>query len=349
MTGSNHEIARKLLEELGIRPEDLIDSPAPPPAPTFATYIPRLIPTVPAGSLRTYRPYWLRIQQEWSEVRIDQPTTRELQVLVEQARARAVHRRTSRDGRSAAEHMVGALRYLYRFAAHEGLVPTDHAANHLTKPRRLPSPRGAIPLDLLTRIIEVASTTGDDPQLDTLLLRLHLETACRTGTALAIRPADVDPDQQMIRLRGKGGTLHWQPVSPTLVTMIEAHRERCWSAEEQLLRYRHGRAITRRRYDHLWDRVGRDIAWVSSHQVTTHWIRHTVLAWVERNFGYAVAHAYAAHADRSNTPGATLTYVKAGPGEVAAALSALTDESHPLADDRSGPPRVVGRFPLPRL
>ncbi|MFD4434078.1 tyrosine-type recombinase/integrase [Nocardia sp. NPDC058497] len=346
MTGSNYDIARKLLEELGIRPEDLINPPTHPQSPTFAAYISRLIPTVPLGTLRTYRPYWARIQQEWADVRIDEPTTRELQVLVEQARARAIHRRTSRDGRSAAEHMVGALRYLYRFAAHEGLVPTDHPARHLTKPRRLPSPRGAIPLDLLARVIEVVSNTGDDPRLDTLLLRLHLETACRTGTALAIRPKDVDPDQQMIRLRGKGGTVHWQPISSTLISMIDAHRVRGSSVDEQLLRYRHGRVITRRRYDHLWDRVGRDIAWISTHQVTTHWIRHTVLGWVERNFGYAVAHAYAAHADPISAAGVTLTYVKASTYEVAVALSTMTGEPHPLAGNQVAPD-VATRLPLP--
>jgi len=61
-----------------------------------------------------------------------------------------------------------------------------------------------------------------------------------------------------------------------------------------------------------------------------HWIRHTTLTWVERNFGYAVARAYAGHADGGEA-GATSTYVRASLSEVAAALAALTSESHPLA------------------
>ncbi|MGW5569924.1 tyrosine-type recombinase/integrase [Nocardia thailandica] len=217
---------------------------------------------------------------------------------------------------------------------------------HITKPRRLPSPRGAIPLEQLARIIDVASTTGTDPQLDAVLLRLHLETACRTATALAICPKDIDVEQQMIRLRGKGGTVHWQPISATLMAMIAAHRTRGTSDEEQLLRYRHGRVITRRRHDHLWDRVGREVPWVRAHQVTTHWIRHTVLGWVERNFGYAVAHAYAAHADHRNPAASTLTYVRASRGEVAAALSEMTGEPHPLAG-RYTRDHGLARLPLP--
>jgi hypothetical protein len=55
------------------------------------------------------------------------------------------------------------------------------------------------------------------------------------------------------------------------------------------------------------------------------------LTWVERNFGYAVARAYAGHADAGSDTGATATYVRASISEVAAPLAALTGEPHPLA------------------
>ena len=53
----------------------------------------------------------------------------------------------------------------------------------------------------------------------------------------------------------------------------------------------------------------------------------------KRNFGYAVAKAYAGHTDSSGggDAGATATYVRATTHEVAAALAALTGEPHPLA------------------
>ena len=59
--------------------------------------------------------------------------------------------------------------------------------------------------------------------------------------------------------------------------------------------------------------------------------RHTTLTWVERNFGYAVARAYAGHTEGGSEAGATSTYVRASLAEVAAALAALTGEPHPLA------------------
>ena len=98
-----------------------------------------------------------------------------------------------------------------------------------------------------------------------------------------------------------------------------------------LLRYHNGRRITYRRYDHLWDRLGRYLPWVRAQQISMHWIRHTTLTWVERNFGYAVAKAYAGHTDNGSDAGATATYVRATTHEVATALAALTGEPHPLA------------------
>jgi hypothetical protein len=68
-------------------------------------------------------------------------------------------------------------------------------ARKVDKPRRLPSTRRAVADTRLAEINQVAATTGDDPELDALILRLDTETACRRGGALALRPDDLDRDQ----------------------------------------------------------------------------------------------------------------------------------------------------------
>ncbi|WP_405182265.1 hypothetical protein OG225_15125 [Nocardia sp. NBC_01377] len=74
------------------------------------------------------------------------------------------------------------------------------------------------------------------------------------------------------------------------------------------------------------------LPWAASLQFSIHWLRHTTLTWVEREYSYAVARAYAGHSTAPNTAtGATLTYVRAGLPEVAHALSTLTGEPHPKA------------------
>ena len=97
-----------------------------------------------------------------------------------------------------------------------------------------------------------------------------------------MRPADLDPDQCLILLREKGDTVRWQPVSPTLMRHLQAHAaNRHAPATGQPLRYRDGRAITDRRNDHLWTRIGRHLPWVATQQISAHWLRHTTLTWVE--------------------------------------------------------------------
>ncbi|NRN65219.1 Site-specific recombinase XerD [Kibdelosporangium sp. 4NS15] len=335
------DAARVVLAGMGLSAQDLITEPDTRPlAPTFAEYIPVVSAAVGAGTRRVYGSYWNRILTQWAERRLDEPTSSDVRALVEYVKANVVPRRNSRGGRSAAEHLIAALRCVYRHAEDDELIhKDDNPARKVDKPRRLPSTRRAVADNRLAEINTTAATTGNDPALDTLLLRLHTETACRRAGALALRPQDLDPDQCLIFLREKGETVRWQPVSPTLMTHLVHHAEdRHAPRDGQLLRYRNGQPITSRRYDHLWHRIGQHLPWVATQQISTHWLRHTTLTWVERNFGYAVARAFAGHTDSGNEPGATATYVRATLPEIAAALAALTGEPHPLAEQAGGDP-----------
>lgn len=327
------DAARLLLARLGVSPADLLtETTQRAPAPTFAEYIPVVREAVGAGTRRVYDSYWNRVIEHWGARRLDEPTPSEIHHLGERLKANVTVRRNGRGGRGATEHLIAALRCLYRHAEDDGhLAPADNPARKVAKPRRLPSTRRAVPDTRLAEINHIAATTGNDPALDALLLRLHTETACRRGGALALRPVDLDPEQCLIRLREKGETVRWQPVSPTLMTYLQQHAEQRGSPTDgRLLRYTDGRPITARRYDHLWVRIGRHLPWVATQQISTHWLRHTTLTWVERNFGYAVARAYAGHADNAHA-GTTATYVRASLAEIAAALADLTGEPHPLA------------------
>ena len=333
------DAALLVLKSMGLSPADLTAAPASrPPVPTFAEYVPVVAATVTPGTLRAYRPYWRRTVERWGGRRLDEPTPSEIKQLVAYVKANAVPRRNSRGGHNAAENLISALRCLYQRAVDDGLIDEkDNPARKVAKPRRLPSTRRALDDARLAEINQVAAT-GDDPELDALILRLHTETACRRGGALAIRPQDLDREQCLVLLREKGETFRWQPVSPTLMAALVQHaEERHAPPDERLLRYRDGHQITERRYDGLWVRIGRELPWVRTQGISTHWIRHTTLTWVERNFGYAVAHAYAGHTDgKGDTGSATTTYVRATLTEVATALSALTGEPHPLAGPEGG-------------
>jgi hypothetical protein len=147
---------------------------------------------------------------------------------------------------------------------------------------------------------------------------------------LALRRSDLDTDNCLVQLREKGSTVRWQPISPALAVSLADHATSRGALlpTDQLLRYRDGHALTSRRYDHLWFRIGQRLPWVAAQGISIHWLRHTTLTWVERHFGYGIARAYAGHTD--STGPATTTYIKADLHAVATALSALSGQ--PPAD-----------------
>ncbi len=196
-------------------------------------------------------------------------------------------------------------------SSHQVVDHRDPAAK-VTKPRPLSSSRHALSLEQVHDLGRIASTTGNDRPLDALMLRLLIETACRRGGLLRLSIDDLNTADCLVRLHEKGGTTRWQPISPTLMQRILDHIEARGGPEasSRVLRYRDGRPAGRRRLDYLFTRFRHLLPWAAALGISAHWIRHTTLTFVERQFGIAVARAYAGHEDgrsagglpRSRTP-----------------------------------------------
>ncbi|OLT06258.1 hypothetical protein BJF90_17385 [Pseudonocardia sp. CNS-004] len=126
------DAARLLLTRLGLRAQDLLDTPVSlPTAPTFRDYIPIIAAGVRPGTRRVYSSYWNRIDKHWGERRIDEPTPSDIRQLLVDMQSELVIRRSGRGGHSATEHMIAALRCLYRRAEEDGLI--NGAANPAKK------------------------------------------------------------------------------------------------------------------------------------------------------------------------------------------------------------------------
>ncbi|MEV6527463.1 site-specific integrase [Longispora sp. NPDC051575] len=336
--------ARLVLAELGVTLDDLRHETEPRRIPTFDAYVPKVRTAASPGALRTYGSYWDRIVEAWGERRLDEIAASDVEGLQRAIVAGSTPRRNSRGGRHAGESLIAAARAIYRRAAADKLIPlSDSPAHQVVKPRRLPNVRRALTGRELEEINRVARSGGYDVVLDSLLLRLHTETACRRGGALGLRLVDLDVSRGLVRLTEKGGTQRWQPITLELARHLDTcARQRGANAPvDKLLRFRNGRPLTSRRYDALWKRIGEVLPWVAAHGVSAHWLRHTTLTWVERHFGYGVARAYAGHTDSVGP--ATTTYIKADVQAVATALAAMTGQPHPL----SGPIASLPRFMAP--
>jgi integrase len=126
------------------------------------------------------------------------------------------------------------------------LTEAQNPAMKVDKPRRKPSTRRGLPDERVAELVDVASRTGDDPALDALMLRFHIETACRRGGLLSLHRTDLDPEQCLVLLHEKAETQRWQPVSPTLMAHLLAHVEkRGGDHGGPLFRHANGSAISK--------------------------------------------------------------------------------------------------------
>jgi integrase len=309
-------------------------APVPSAVPTVAEYLAAVSASTSVGARKTYQTYWNRLVEAHGNLPLDTIKTSQLRALANDAKARAVKRANGRNGVSAQENCVGAMRAFFRCAVEDGHIERNPAAA-VEKPHRLPSRRRGFTDSELVELYEVTRSGGDDPALDTLLLRFHLETGARRGGALGLRLRDLDPVRQSVRLREKNDTERWQPVSKTLLTALTEHA-RSWGAVEDddpVLRRlpRSGAVgvpITRRRYNTLAARWAKALPWAKERGVSIHWCRHHATSSIERLAGYAVARAFAGHFVGGDT---TTTYITAHEHEVAQAVALYTSEDHPLA------------------
>jgi integrase/recombinase XerC len=336
--------ARVLLAEaraLGVDLADLIaaDTTGAARIPTVGEYLEGIAPAFTAATAATYRPYWRLATARLGDRPLVAVTVADLAEVVAEAAARARRARPDSSGRASRESCVAALRALFARAMAAGLITVNPAAV-LVKPRRVRSRRRALDDDELAELIDAVRTTSRDPDLDLLVIRFHLESGARREGALNLRRRDLDPTRATVWLREKGGTEREQPVSPSLVGLLEHHATVRGSAhpDDPVFRTSNGRPMSARRFDTIFARARTCLPWADRTPISAHVLRHTAITAVGRLAGYPVAQAFAGHAP----PSVTGRYLHASLTDVAIAVAALTGQPHPLAEHRRPARRIAG-------
>jgi integrase/recombinase XerD len=127
---------------------------------------------------------------------------------------------------SSAARAVVAVRGLHRFAARDGIVPSDVAAavRPPAPPRRLPK---AISVDEVERLLEAAGFDGTPLALrDRALLELLYGTGARISEAVGLAVDDLDRPGSAVILRGKGGKERIVPVGSYALKAVDDYQVR---------------------------------------------------------------------------------------------------------------------------
>jgi integrase/recombinase XerC len=279
-------------------------------APTVAEFAGTVRAVTPVASLLAWGYQLDRFVERHGSLRLDQVPPSLVAEFAASARRSALRRRGNQDGRSAEEHAITALRKLFATALLDGLIERNPAAA-VPKPRRAPTGRHALSHDQVGQLFAAASDA------DTAILRFLLETACRREGLINLERRSLRPARQSVLLAEKGSRTREQPISRALLEYLDGGG--C-----NLL------MVTRRRLDGVWARVRRELPWAEELGVSSHWMRHTTISWVEEATSYSVAAAFAGHTPTSTTA----TYLQRSITDVATAFSIVFGEPHPLAEDR---------------
>jgi integrase/recombinase XerC len=160
--------------------------------------------------------------------------------------------------------MLSAFRSFFRFLAREGKIQNNPAAGVRSPKVRRKLPE-VLDVDEAATLVEVAA--GDPLALrDHAMLELLYSSGLRVSELCGVRWRDLDPEQGLLRVTGKGNKTRIVPVGRMALAALAALRESQPAGEDEpVLRGRGDRALTagavraalkrRARQQGVWKRV----------------------------------------------------------------------------------------------
>ena len=230
---------------------------------------------------------------------------------------------------------LDAISVVFNKAVEQELIPANRTHSIPRKEIDTPKRHGLTKIQI-EELLETALSGGNDPILDHLILWTQLETAARMGGILKLQMRDLDTQRQSITLVEKRSKKREQPVTKELMeSLIRFAKSR--GAEQlsdsvfRFLPNKNGVSspLSSKRFETLWKRMGKSLPWVSTQGISGHYLRQTVLTWVDRTSGHSVARAYAGHSAGDTTD----SYTKVGFSEIVNAHSSITGTLHPLQQE----------------
>ena len=294
---------------------------------------------------RTYDTHWKRLVAEHGKKLVSELDQELIERFAEAAqdKALATHKAenatrvsknlTPREFTGGRSHNLAldAISVIMTYAVSKRYIP-DNPVKGVQRRTKSVSARRGLTHNQVEEIMTVALAGGNDPVLDYLLLWTLLETAARIGGLLKLQLGDIKIEEGKctLDLHEKRDTERYQPITRALHdSLIDLAKSRgSTGVTDPVFRYHpdsqgKGRPMQAKRFETLWKRISFVLPWVEEKGVSSHWLRHTTVTWIDRAFNSTMAQAYAGHTPANVTAG----YSVPSPEELAAAHAALTGTS----------------------
>ena len=291
---------------------------------------------------RTYNTHWKRLVAMHGEKLVSDLDQEMIGSFAEVAQdaARATHKAenfvraaknlTLREFTGGRSHNLAldAVSVVMTYAVSKRYIP-DNPVKGVQRVRKAATKRRGLTHKQVEEVMQVALNGGNDPILDYLLLWTLLETAARIGGLLKLQLGDIRMEEGLctLDLHEKRDTERFQPITQALHdALLELALSRgSVGPTDPVFRYHpdsqgKGNPMQAKRFETLWRRISAELPWVEEKGVSSHWIRHTTVTWIDRAFNSTMAQAFAGHTPANVTAG----YSVPTPEELAAAHAALT-------------------------
>ncbi|MEZ5065125.1 MAG: site-specific tyrosine recombinase XerD [bacterium] len=135
-------------------------------------------------------------------------------------------RREQKAGRSAATlgRRLSAVRGLHRWAASTGLTKSD-PTREISGPRRARKLPGALSVPEVLALLDTPPDDSALSQRDRALLELGYATGLRASEMVGLDLEDLEREEDLIRVRGKGGVERWVPVGEHARRAVARYRD----------------------------------------------------------------------------------------------------------------------------
>lgn len=174
-------------------------------------------------------------------------------------------------------HYIKVLKILYKFMIEEGVI-TENPSKKISRIKTDQAAIATFSRNQITAMLDITKNQLDFPGIrNYLLFTLLFDTGCRISELLGLKVDDVQLEEKILTVRGKGGRNRIIPFGDrSLIGLVKYlnRRNKLFGEGGLLFLTKFGDSLTRRMTNKIIERIG-EKAKVKNVRLSAHTFRHT--------------------------------------------------------------------------